>query len=196
MRHYLLLLFLLLSLPIVAQPVIGVKGGLNVANINGATGFFDPRIGFHAGVFAAHDLSRKFSLQAELLYSQKGFRNDAVIEVNQGRIQKVRFRFNYTHLDIPLVLKYRLFNRFAPYAGPQASLMIRSNASVRGIPADSVMVNSQSGLTVGVVAGLGYRITNRLGADVRYNRDLSGSGIYNHAFQLGLSFGLLPRESK
>jgi hypothetical protein len=190
MRHPFLLLLLLLGLPVAAQPVLGVKGGLNVANANGAIGYFGPRVGFHAGVFAASNPARRISLQAEVLYSQKGFRHNTVFDAGQAGSQPVRFRFNATHLDIPLVVKCRVFNRFTPYAGPQASVTIRRNANVKGVQADYVSITGGGGWVVGVVGGLGYRITNRLGADVRYTRDLHGNDIYNHAFQAGLSFGV------
>ncbi len=191
MRHYFLLLLLLPGLPAAAQSVLGVKGGLNVANANGTSGYFGPRVGFHAGVFAASNLSRRVSLQAEVLYSQKGFRHNTVLDVGQANGQSARLRFNSTHLDIPLVVKYRMFNRFTPYVGPQASVTIRRNANVKGVQADYVTITGGGGWVVGVVGGLGYRITNRLGVDVRYSRDLHGNDMYNHAFQAGLSFGLL-----
>lgn len=196
MRYSFLLLLLLPALPAAAQTVLGVKGGLNVANVNGTAGFFDPRVGFHAGVFAAGDLSGRLSLQGEVLYSQKGFRNDILIETSPGASQSARIRFNFAHLDIPLVLKYRVFKRFTPYAGPQASVLIGRNASVKGIRADEVTFSGGGGLQLGVVGGLGYRITNRLGADVRYSRDLFGSGFYSHAFQAGLNFALLSKNDK
>lgn len=196
MQHFFLLLLLLPGLPVAAQPVIGVKGGLNVANANGTNGYFGPRVGFHAGVFAASNPSRRVSLQAEVLYSQKGFRHNTVFDAGQAGSQPVRFRFNSTHLDIPLVVKCRVFKRFTPYAGPQASVTIGRNANVKGVQADYVSISGGGGLVVGVAAGLGYRITNRLGIDVRYTRDLHGNTIYNHALQTGLSFGLLSGKNQ
>jgi hypothetical protein len=80
--------------------------------------------------------------------------------------------------------------------GPQASVTIGRNANVKGVQADYVTISGGGGLVVGVAAGLGYRITNRLGIDVRYTRDLHGNTIYNHAFQAGLSFGLLSGKNQ
>lgn len=196
MRHALLLLLLLLGLPAAAQPVLGVKGGLNVANINGSYGYFSPRVGFHAGVFAASNPAKRLSLQAEVLYSQKGFRSYVTIEPPTGSSYSARFRFYTEHLDIPLVLNCRVLNRFTPYVGPQASVLIRRNAGVQGFRTDYATYSGGSRLLVGAVAGLGFRITNRLGADVRYSRDLIGSGFRNHALQAGMSFALLAKNDK
>ncbi|MBD0257505.1 MAG: PorT family protein [Cytophagales bacterium] len=196
MRHSFLLLLLLPGLPVAAQPVLGVKGGLNVANVNGTASFFDPRIGFHAGVFATRDLSKRVSLQAEVVYSQKGFRHDNAFEASRALLPPVRFWLNAAHLDIPLVVKYRVFDRFTPYAGPQASVTISRKASLKGFQADYVTVSGGGGMVVGMVAGLGYRITNRLGADARYTRDLYGSSMYNHAFQAGLSFEMFSGNKR
>ena len=196
MQHFLLFLVLLLGLPVAAQPVLGVKGGLNVTDVNGSYGYFTPRVGFHAGVFAASNPAKRLSLQAEVLYSQKWFRTYLPIETTPGSSYSARFRFYAAHLDIPLVLKCRVLNRFAPYVGPQASVLIRQSVGVKGSQVDNVTFSGGSRLQVGAVAGLGFRITNRLGADVRYSRDLLGGGFRNHALQAGMSFALLAKNDK
>jgi hypothetical protein len=47
----------------------GVKGGVNLATINGDIDSPDSRTSFHAGVFAEFSVAQIFSIQVEALYS-------------------------------------------------------------------------------------------------------------------------------
>ena len=62
----------LLSAPLFAQGLdLGLKAGVNFANITDATGL-ENRTGFVFGAFAGAKLGDKIGIQGDLLYSQQG----------------------------------------------------------------------------------------------------------------------------
>lgn len=189
MRNILLMVFLLINLSAAAQISAGVKVGMNLANFNGFSRLMDPRVGFHAGVFAERQIKVKFSLQAELLYSQKGSRQDILIPISSTDTQWVRFRTNYTYVDIPVIVKYNLFNQVIPYVGPQMSLLVRKNAKIKEFDKhQQATFSGQGNIQVGLVAGIAYNITKTVGTDIRYTRDLLGKGLNSHVLQIGLTY--------
>jgi hypothetical protein len=119
----LLPLALLVAAPAQAQDItFGVKGGLNVANLNTDDPDFEDitsaKTGFVGGAFATFGLGSLFAIQPELLYSQKGFKaEDDLFEVD------AQLAVNY--FEIPILLKAQFdLSMFRPaiYAGPVLSL--------------------------------------------------------------------------
>ena len=55
-----------------AQQAIGIKGGVNIANLSGFEG--RSRISAHGGVFLHHTINKNWCFQPELLYSGEGQR--------------------------------------------------------------------------------------------------------------------------
>lgn len=105
----------------------GVKAGLNVASLTGDLEDMDPRLGFHAGVFAEIRLSEKFSLQPELLFSQQGAKESYF---DQGSfdgfsyVEKDDTTFMLNYINIPILAKIYLTDKFSFEAGPQISLLM------------------------------------------------------------------------
>jgi hypothetical protein len=76
MKNTILFLLILVSFQAYAQKInFGVKGGLNHSTFANSKEIYDevePRIGFHVGLSLSKELSEKFSLRTEVIYSQKG----------------------------------------------------------------------------------------------------------------------------
>ena len=127
-----LLLALLAAPQVQAQSVdLGVKGGINVATISTDIPDIEQikksQTGFVGGAFAAFGLGSVFSIQPELLYSQKGFAAE-----EQGA--EANLRTNY--FEIPLLLKANLdagMLRPAIYAGPVVSFESNCDLTVIGV---------------------------------------------------------------
>lgn len=102
-----------------AQTTIGVKGGLNVAdvstNIPDIEDIKESKTGFVGGAYVNLPLGSTFAVQPEVLYSQQGFKGtDTGLEAE--------FKVNY--FQIPVLLKAQFPNgtiRPAVYAGPVVS---------------------------------------------------------------------------
>lgn len=106
------LLLLLLALPLAAsaQPVFGVKAGLNVSNFYG----FDeadlegqdrsPSLGLMAGVTAQLPVSSSFAVQPEVLFSQKGFELSSQADAQE----EINISYNVDYIEVPLLARFAL----------------------------------------------------------------------------------------
>jgi hypothetical protein len=113
---------------------LGVKGGVNVATVStdipDIEDIKESQTGFVGGAFVAFGLGSVFSLQPELLYSQKGFAGQ------EGELE-ANLRTNY--IEIPLLLKANLdagMLRPAIYAGPVVSFESSCDLTVESFTVD------------------------------------------------------------
>jgi hypothetical protein len=127
-------LALLIATPLHAQTTLGVKGGINIANVStDATDLppdLDSKTGFVGGAFATFGLGSLFALQPELLYSQKGF------GASEGDLSAT---LGVNYIEIPVLLKAQFklaMLRPAIYAGPVVSFETSCNLDVVGVSVD------------------------------------------------------------
>ncbi|RYU80272.1 porin family protein [Hymenobacter persicinus] len=195
-----------------AQVRLGVKAGANYSGFSTPnTGYpgsdpFNRKLGFHAGVMANVDVSGDgiFSVQPELLYSQKGFSVDdettqtikdsglteTVVSKNKGNV-------NYNYLDLPVLLKINARGLIFE-AGPQVSYLLAVHDRIKSTVNGTVVKydpwattkNSQR-LDLGYAAGLGYQLAAGPLVGLRYNgsfRDLDRNGHRNQVYQLYVGY--------
>jgi len=101
---------------------IGVKGGLNVADVSTDIPDIEDikasKTGFVGGAYANFALGGVFAIQPEVLYSQKGFKGE------DSGLPGVSADFKFNYFEIPLLLKAQFpmeMVRPAVYAGPVVS---------------------------------------------------------------------------
>ena len=143
---------------------VGLKAGVSRTNLTGdnAQGLMG-KFGGHAGLVANAALSGGFSVQAELLYSQKG----AAARNDSSRIQ-----LNY--VDLPVLLRYDA-HRFFVEAGPQMGWLVAANKTQRG----SATLDEKPlfrAVAVGYALGVGYQLSGNLGVGLRYSGDFRAVG--------------------
>ncbi len=105
------------------KTAFGVKAGLNVSDVSGTPEYWDEategKAGFTGGVFLNYALNDNFSLQPELLFTQKGFRSKLFDEIDLFEID-LTVSFNY--FELPVLAKYAFSadKKFRPtlFAGP------------------------------------------------------------------------------
>lgn len=127
-------LALLVAAPLHAQTTIGVKGGINIANVStnitDIEELVDSKTGFVGGAFATFGLGSLFAVQPELLYSQKGF---------QAEESGLTAELGTNYFEVPVLLKagfdLAMF-RPAIYAGPVLSVETGCTFSLQGVSAD------------------------------------------------------------
>jgi len=107
-----------------SKPQLGLKAGLNFANVYDAEGEefrADGKFGAAGGVFASIPIGSLIGIQPEVLFSQKGFRATGVI---------LGSSYEYTHttnyLDIPLYFTFKPSEFITVLAGPQFSYLMSS----------------------------------------------------------------------
>jgi Outer membrane protein beta-barrel domain len=171
----------------------GFKLGVNLATFGGSdAGDASSRIGFAFGGFMTFELSPKFAIQPEVLYSMKGAKY-------KDPAGDVTLKFDY--IEIPIlatILVPSASGGVTPrfYAGPNIGFKISSKASSDGGSVDVEGVKSTDfGLTVG--AGLGFGGEKGFLLDARYTLGLSSiddgspaASVKNNCFSIlgGMSF--------
>ncbi|QAA80596.1 PorT family protein [Aequorivita sp. H23M31] len=155
---------------------LGVKAGANFANISDAAGLSN-KTGFQAGIFGGVKFSDKLGIQADLLYSQQGAKFDGG-------------SFDLSYVNIPVVLKYYLFQGLNLQAGPQFGFVVDDNVT----KVFGSIAKAESTDVSGVV-GAGYDFPFGIRVDGRYNFGLTdvidGAKNKNSVFSIALGYSFL-----
>lgn len=155
----------------------GIKGGLNVANQNySVDGFPSPSsiIGFHIGGFVDIKFSDKFSIQPELLYSTQGSKFNLTVN-NNGTDYNTDNVFKLQYVNIPVMFKYYVVEKFSLEAGPQIGFLTSSKMETT-VLGQTVSQNAKDffeSVDFGLNLGAGYEFTKKISAGVRYNFGLA-----------------------
>jgi len=98
-----------------AQTRLGIRAGLNLADVNGKTNgesvsdISKSRLGFHAGLVADITFADNFYFQPGLLFSTKGFKIEESQDIGFGfGTITTSVTANVSYLEIPLNLGYRI----------------------------------------------------------------------------------------
>lgn len=142
---------------------LGIKAGLNYANITGtditvnAKNYESEAItSYHAGLVAQVGLTKGVAFQPELLYSTQGATyKDAVSEVTN----------ELGYISIPAVLIIDLNKTFSLELGPQASFLLSEKKAFA--------VNDANTFDFSVVGGLGIKVTKSIFVQARYGLGLT-----------------------
>ena len=132
----------------------GIKAGANFSNISDASGLSN-KTGFTGGLFAAVKFGDKLAIQPELLYSQQGAKFSGE-------------NIDLTYVNVPVVVKYFLFQGLNLQAGPQFGFVVDDNVK----EVFDNIVEAESSDISGVV-GVGYDLAFGLRVDGRYNFGLT-----------------------
>jgi len=186
MKKLLLLSFsMLLLLGVYAQhPHWGIKGGINIANLNTQNGGKpDSKIGIHLGGLAHIHLSEDFALQPELMYSSQG---------SQQTIGGNDYKNKLHYVNLPVLLQYMTGSGFRLQTGPQLGLLVSAGYKVNDTETDAD--DSYKTPDFSWAFGASYVTRKGLGFDARYNlgisniNDAPGNKWRNSVFQLGLFY--------
>jgi hypothetical protein len=192
----------------------GPKAGVNVSNAL----IYDETagqsiIGGHLGGLLNFKIDKHHSVQAEGLFSQKGFNYaafNARINLNYAELP-VLYQYHFTAKKKAKASSRKKKNSFYLTAGPQLSLLISSKATPAKTQLDDLTTTTQTGVTdlysytrpfdFSGVFGLGYTLKNGLSFETRYAmgfREISGQPnplipghTTNSTLQAGFSY-LLP----
>lgn len=187
----------------------GLKGGFNGSTFSGSDSKgSEYKAGFAAGGFLRFGLSDMFSIQPELLYSQKGASIDGVSYLSGTTIKNDgTAKTTLGYIDVPILARINtgeegkgLFFEI----GPQGSFVLHQRSFIedgggKQIGSSETSTDGLNKVVIGYVGGIGYQITSGLGLGVRYTGDISqvfkdNNGALNvhnsvFQFQVGYAFG-------
>ncbi|MDZ7649395.1 MAG: porin family protein [Cytophagales bacterium] len=137
-KNSLILLILLVPFTMFAQGVgIGIKGGANFANMAIEDVDSESITDFHIGAYVNLNLSDKFGITPEILYTAQGSK------VNNATV-------NTDYFAIPVMLRFKPISLISLQAGPQFSFL--SKAKSGGVDIKNQLKNNDFGIALG--AGL------------------------------------------
>lgn len=183
MKKILLSAVFLFSALSYAQDVkFGAKVGLNISNLSGDVEDTKSLIGAHLGGFAEISISEKFAIQPELLFSMQGAKSEySESDIDYSYSEETKTKLNY--LNIPLLAKYYVADKFALLAGPQFGILMSAKEDYEFSETLSGTTDSGSesidakefykSLALSFNLGASYSITENFFVDARYNLGLS-----------------------
>lgn len=181
---------------------IGIRGGLNIANLGGSdVENTDSKTGVNFGGFFHYAINEIFSIQPEVLYSAKGAKAKFV---EDGVTVDAKLNLNYIDIPVLLVVNLPVENAsIKPHliVGPHMGILL--SAKVKGeaggfsgeVDVKDVYKSTDFGAVVG--AGIGIPVgNNMLNFDFRYHQGLtsiddSGEDLdeKNRGFSINAAFG-------
>ncbi|HRJ28621.1 MAG TPA: porin family protein [Cyclobacteriaceae bacterium] len=143
---------------------VGLKGGLNFANldVSSAQNAYDSRTGYHLGAFTLIKLS-KIGIQPEIIFSQQGSKVKPPIGDS--------FSSNFSYVNIPVMLKLYTVAGINLQVGPQFGFLT-NDPLVKDTQGNTIEdAYKKSDVSVGL--GAGWDLPFGLTIDARYNLGLS-----------------------
>ena len=173
MQKVILSLGLLISVSVATQAQsikYGVKAGASLTNVTNSKQ--DNKFGFNGGLLANFGINDMFSIQPEVLYSNKGYK------VNGGQ-DNLRFALNY--VDVPVLVKLAtgstgLFFELGPQVG------FRLAADVKDSHNSISFKDYTKSVDFGYAGGIGFQVESGPMIGLRYNggfTDIGKNGTVN-----------------
>lgn len=140
---------------------IGIKGGLNVANLMGDVEDVAIRTSINIGMVAEIIVNDKFSIQPELLYSGQGASNT----FDGGGRTKLDY------VLIPVLAKFPIASGLSVEAGPQVGFLV--SAKYKDNESNETVKDAYKTIDFGLDAGLEYELKSGVFFQGRYNLGLT-----------------------
>ncbi len=153
---------------------IGLKGGLNLSNLNiDDVDDENLRTGYHFGVYLNVPISDAFAFQPEVLYSTKGA--EGAYDIDLGPFGDIdgtaTFKLNY--IDVPLLGVFRLGDIAEIHVGPYVGFLAGSDYEIEGDfeAEDDLDSDNFKNLDFGLVGGFALNFS-AIQVGARYNYGL------------------------
>lgn len=177
-KNNLILLILLVPFSMFAQGVgIGIKGGANFANMAIKDVSSESITDFHIGAYVNLNVSDKFGITPEILYSAQGSK------VNNATV-------NTDYFAVPVMLRFKPISLISLEVGPQFSFL--SKAKSGGVDIKSQLKNND----FGAAFGAGLHLPLGFNGGVRYVlgftniSEVSNEEIKNRTLQIYVGWTL------
>jgi len=174
-----------------AKASIGVKGGATLTNLYvDDVSDENAKVGFTGGLFFKVPVSEFFSIQPEVLYSQKG----SQIQYD-NLFAKGTAKFNLHYVEVPVMAVINLGPAFNIHAGPYVGYLAgvgvtnkKAGSTDNNFEKDIDKDNFQK-IDYGLAGGVGFN-ADKLGIGLRYNYGLREIGKDQQV--LGATYNYFP----
>lgn len=170
---------------------LGLKGGLNFANVNYSNASLSnassSKTGFHLGVFARVMVTGKFGIQPEAHFSVQG---------SKLSVGSIKSELNTSYLQIPILLRFSPISLINIHAGPQFGILLKAEEKVGS--AVTGVKNNFKNRDFALAFGVGLDLPLGLNLTLRYIRGLnnidnttSSNTLKNNMFQIAVGYQLI-----
>ena len=169
---------------------LGIKGGANINKLTGKSFNDEFSFGYHLGGFAEIGLSKKVSIQPEVVFNQ--FIQDTASTFSQvyklDNLSKVKLNY----LSIPLLLNYRPSSFLSLQVGPQFGILMDQNAKLVQNGKDAFKKGDFSMLGGVQLKFSSIRIYGRYAVGLTNLNDIDNSDKWkSQSFQVGIGLAIL-----
>lgn len=173
---------------------LGIKGGANINKLTGKSFKDEFSFGYHLGGFAEIGISKKFSIQPEVLFNQVS--QDTSSEFRQiynnllSSSNRSNIKLNY--LSIPVLLNYKPSSILSFQLGPQFGILIDQN--------QNLLQNGKEAFKKGDFSMLGgvqlqlssFRVYGRYALGLSNLNDIDDQDKWkSQSFQIGVGLAIL-----
>lgn len=166
-----------------AQPIsspsfkyFGFQAGVNISDMNFNLGSTAPdtsvstawKPGFTFGFILELPISERISVQPEYSFTRR-YGSDRIIGAD--------YRLDY--LSMPVLLKYKISEKFDVFAGPQFELLINAYSTNNSETVDITHVVEER--SIGIVGGCEVYVTDAIFISGRYFQGFNNIGIYQRS---------------
>lgn len=174
-----------------AQTAFGVKAGYNLSNMKWqVSGFndynFDSKSYFYIGALAERHLSDKFSLQAEVLYTELGGKSgeESITTIVGNEVVEMGSNsstFTTSQIQVPISAKYYFIPKFSLSAGMNFGFSFNSKVknSFNSDQTPSGKTELFKTLNIFPFLGTEYKFADHFFADARYHFNFFNTAIAN-----------------
>ena len=187
----LFIIFTLTSINAQKKILIGVKGGVNIININSDNYFMDSnsKTGFYLGLLSEIPFGDIFSIQPEILYSSQGSKANLLLIGGGPWVGD----YSLKYIQAPILAKIYIFNKISVEIGPSFNFLVDGKEKINSISRNDLGKTFEFSGALGV----SYKLKERFSINTRYVHGLSAAfdrgGNYsedakNSGFQFGVGF--------
>ncbi len=164
---------------------LGGKLNVGIANITDNEESIGPKLGFQIGGYGRLHVSNSWSIHLGALYTSNGA---------SGDLEGYEVNFNWSYLYFPLRVNFNKNNPgLGVFGGVFLGLDLGSKIEMEG--AGYYNADGLSSTDIGILFGLEYLISDKIGLDVQIQRSVasifkkdSGHSFYNIQMLLGIMY--------
>ena len=173
----------------------GVKGEVNFTNMTSNDYLYDEKYktGLYLGATVEIPLSKKFSIQPEIVYSSQGIKGKALVNYPQyggATMPVVYAEHKLDYIKIPILAKLYLAKNFSFETGPSFNFLVNDKFTYNSYTQTDLAENFE----FGSVFGLSYKVKSSFVINANYFNGFSNvlkSPIENsksYGFSLGIGY--------
>lgn len=151
--------------------------------------------GFALGGVINFQLSHSFDLEADLMYSMQGMKDDLTIMNDKGVFeQTVDYKIRSHYMNLPIVLKYFVMDGLYIECGPQVGYLLSKKDEAETVDMTNSFDSSNTKKAdFSILGGLGIVFKNNMFIDARYIHGMTDTsrlykGGRNRTFQIVLGY--------